>query len=210
MNNQLAVLSFAQNYVYFEVKPTLQNQFATTGSNLSSPQTPIVVSSTMKTVPVGVILSLQTVADPRTNEITMNIRPSISSIVDYKQDPAAAFLIASLLSSNSNASSTLIQNKIPVIEKKELDSVLKVKSGEVAVLGGYISEQADNTKTGIPFLNKIPFFGSLLFGNSRKATSSVETIIFIKATIVKNNESSKISDRDAEVYENFASVTSGD
>jgi general secretion pathway protein D len=51
------------------------------------------------------------------------------------------------------------------------------------VIGGLMEERVGNTDTGVPYLSKMPFTGNL-FKKSEKSTEVVETVIFIKATIV--------------------------
>ena len=204
INNQQSVLSFAKNHVYFEVKPQLQNQYIGGGiagqnGNISNPSIPIIVNSTMKTVPVGVILSLQAVANPETGDITMSIRPSISSIKSEVDDPAAQYLTSSLPAS----SSAVITNKVPIIEKKELDSVLKIKTGEVMVLGGFNEERTAEIRTGIPGLKNTPILG-FFFGQNQKYVQNIETVIFIKATIIPPDGGIMIKDR--EFYNKFVTI----
>jgi|GEM_PF-787381 len=196
VNNQKAVLSFAQDKIYFEIKPTLQNQFATVGQ-VANPTTPIVVNSTVKSIPVGIILSLQAVANPDTNEVTLNVRPSLSSTnsADDVEDPAALFLN----SYSTSSSKVNISNKVPVVKKKELDSVMKIQSGGVMVLGGFNEETSEVTETGVPWLMNIPFFGNF-FKSNVKTTKNIETIIFVKATIIPSGSIEPISKTDKDFY----------
>ena len=55
------------------------------------------------------------------------------------------------------------------------------------VIGGVMSDSTTNTETGIPFLSSIPFLGNL-FKSVSKETSLVETVIFVKATIVRPDD----------------------
>ncbi len=194
VNNQKAVLSFAENKIYFELTPSLQNQFST-GTSIANPTIPIVVSSRVKTIPIGIILSLQAVANPDTNEITLNVKPSLSSTDEtkWKQDPAASFL------SSVNTASGGIKNMVPVVSKKELDSVMKIKSGGIMVLGGFTEESLSEVENGVPLLMDIPFIGRLFqYRSSQK--SNIETIIFVKATILNTNDST-LSSKDERLRE---------
>lgn len=170
MNNQQAVLTFAKNLVYFEVDIQQNNTSNTTGT-----QNTVNVSSTPRTVPLGVILNIQPSINLDTNEITMNVRPTLTRQKGSVADPAVALQAAEQQIS--------LTSEIPIIEVRELDSILKIKSGQVMVIGGLMEERVGNTDAGVPYLSKMPFTGNL-FKKSDKSTEVVETVIFIKATIV--------------------------
>ena len=72
---------------------------------------------------------------------------------------------------------------IPIVEVRELDTILTLKSGDIIVLGGLI-EHADLTEdTGIPFFSRVPILGNL-GKHSVKKSRAVETVILLQATIV--------------------------
>ena len=197
MNNQKSRLSFAKDQVYFSLQPQLQNAYNTINGTTNS-SNPIIVQSTIHTIPVGIILELQATADIEKNEITMNIHPVLSSIVSSIPDPAATFLSSF---SSANASASTITNSIPIIEKKELNSTLRIKSGEIMVIGGFNQEKTVVQRIGIPYLKDIPYL-RLLFGRSTNSVYNVETVIFIKATIITPENS--IGDDDTKFYNDFA------
>ncbi len=188
MNNQQAVLSFAVNQVYFKLKVDREQNT----SNVTDTDT-LSVDSEIRTVPIGVILTLQPSINMDTNEITMSIRPTLSRITDQVSDPGVS-LIAS--QNNSNVTSF-----IPVVEVRELDSVLKIKSGQVMVIGGLMEERSVNNDAGIPIMGTLPVVGGL-FKSQQKDTNTVETVIFIKATIVPT-EKNTVSDPDKIFYKKF-------
>ena len=198
MNNQKSGLSFAQDQVYFSLQPQLQNAYTTISGSTSTATNPIIVQSVIHTVPVGIILELQATADIEKDEITMNIHPVLSSIVKTIADPAATFL-SSL--NNVSAAAASITNMIPIVEKKELNSTLRIKSGEIMVIGGFNEEKTLVQRVGIPYLKDIPYL-RVLFGRSTKSVHNVETVIFIKATIVQPENS--ISNDDTKFYNDFA------
>ena len=197
MNNQKSRLSFAKDSVYFAIQPQLQNQYINMSGTTSGATNPIIVQSTMHTVPIGVILDLQATADIEKDEITMNIRPVLSSIVDYANDPAATFLS----SLNTVSAGSQITNAIPVIEKKELNSTLRIKSGDIMVIGGFNEEKTVIQRAGIPYLKDIPYL-KVLFGFNTKSVANIETVIFIKATIMTPEKS--INEQDVKFYNDFA------
>lgn len=198
MNNQKSRLSFAKDQVYFSLQPQLQNAYNTISGQTSTASNPIIVQSTIHTVPVGIILELQATADLEKNEITMNIHPVLSSIINSIPDPAATFL-SSL--KDVSAAAAAIKNNIPIIEKKELNSTLRIKSGEIMVIGGFNEEKTVVQRVGIPYLKDIPYL-RVLFGSNTKSVFNVETVIFIKATIMTPENS--IGEDDTKFYNDFA------
>ena len=53
------------------------------------------------------------------------------------------------------------------------------------LLGGLISEQQDNDKTGIPGLNQIKYLGDI-FGNTTRNRTRSEIIVFIRPMVSRN------------------------
>lgn len=195
MNNQQAVLTFAKNQVYFTVKINKEDNTGTTGLTTSN----LTVDSTINTVPIGIIMNMQPSINPSSNEITLNVRPTLSRVVDQVKDPGVEFLKTQATGSDAAALSG-ITNLIPVVEVRELDSVLKLKSGQVMVMGGLMEQQGTNTEQGIPGAAGVPFIGNL-FKSNDKNTQTKELIIFIRATLVGLDGAAAEADKN--VYEKF-------
>ncbi|MDA0781924.1 MAG: hypothetical protein PQ612_02015 [Rickettsiales bacterium] len=191
MNNQQAVLSFAENLVYF----TIEAQEEEEDDGAGGTSTTLTIDSESNTIPVGVILTLQPSINLDTNEITMHVRPTLSRITDTVSDPGVAIIAA-----RNNVPS--IQSNIPIVEIRELDSVLKIKSGEIMVIGGLMQDIQSSEDKGVPFMNRAPIVGNL-FKSKVQTTSTVETVIFIKATIIKNNDTRSIHKDDKNYYNTF-------
>jgi len=187
MNNQQAVLSFAQNFVYFKLNI---DQTSSTTSSSSSAVTDTKVTSDLKTVPIGLILSIQPTINVETNEITMAVRPTISRIVNRVKDPAIVYALESTGITNQDLTS-----EVPVVEVKELDSIVKMKSGNIMVIGGMMEERSNNNESGIPLAKEIPFFGNL-FKSNGKIKNTIQTIVFLKATILPGGSNYTPADKD--------------
>jgi general secretion pathway protein D len=195
INNQQAVLSFVTNQVYF----TIQSNNTSSTSASGSGQNSLSVNSTLNSIPLGIVMTLQPSINLDTKEITMNIRPTITSDTGKTvSDPAASLMSAQLVA----AGGTAVSSSVPVIEVKELDSILRIKSGEVMVIGGMMQESSTNYESGLPGIMKAPIIGNLFKGVS-KNNDVKQTVIFIKATIVESDGSS-ITHRDKDLYNTFA------
>ncbi len=73
----------------------------------------------------------------------------------------------------------------PVISQRKTDSHIRVRDGEVTLLGGLMQTQDSNTTTGIPGLVNIPILGKYLFGSNAKDKSRSELLVAIIPHIVR-------------------------
>jgi general secretion pathway protein D len=190
MNNQYAVLNFSQNEVYFEV--TLEEEEDEDGGG--GTDTTLTVESEIKTVPIGIILALQPSIDLMRNEITMNIRPTLTRIAGRVDDPGVT-----IIASRNNQNIENLNSSIPIVEVREIDTVLKIDNSEIMVIGGLLEERVDNDDSGVPGVSKVPYLGNA-FKSVNKETNLVETVIFIKATIVPG---SGVTVEDKDFYKKF-------
>lgn len=166
LNNQTAVLKVVDNRVYFLLTATT-----------SAPQVGVpsvtTYTSELHTVPVGFVMSVTPqIAD--SGEVTINVRPTISRIIGYVQDPNPA-LAAAVVPVVSN---------VPVVQTREMESVLKVSSGQVAVMGGLMQDSINNLKDSLPGVNRLPVLGDALSSRNETATKS-ELVIFMRPVVVR-------------------------
>lgn len=167
LNNQTALLKVVDNRVYFTITATTQQ------GSVGVPAITTYASS-LNTVPVGFVMSVTPqIAD--NEEVTINVRPSISRIIGFVQDPNPAL---------ANAVVPVVSN-VPVIQTREMESILKVSSGQIAVMGGLMQDSINNLKDEVPGASKLPFFGDLLSYKNEVATKS-ELVIFMRPIVVKD------------------------
>ena len=72
----------------------------------------------------------------------------------------------------------------PGISKRSFTSIIKVKDGEMVLLGGIEKNLSDNTSKGLPYVARVPVLRSV-FGKTRKVKTDSRLNIFIKPTIVQ-------------------------
>jgi MSHA biogenesis protein MshL len=167
LNNQTAMLKVVDNNVFFTIKVTP----AVIGVN-GNVTTPATYESKLETVPVGFVMSVTPqIAD--TDEVTLNVRPTITRIVGYVQDP------------NPALAAEKVTSQVPVIQAREIESILKVYSGDISVLGGLMQDSVDNAKDAVPGAGRVPLFGNL-FAYRNEKVSKTELVIFIRPVVVKN------------------------
>ena len=71
------------------------------------------------------------------NVVTLNIRPNISRVIDSIEDPNPAFKNANVISS------------VPVIQVREIESILTINSGDTAVIGGLMQDTVNYIRKSI-------------------------------------------------------------
>ena len=148
-------------------------------------------------MPVGVIMSVLPSIDTDKGLITLNLRPTISKIEDTVTDPTTI----TVLGNDEKAETKQVDNKIPVANVRELDTILKLKDGQTAIIGGFTERRHEAANIGIPFFRALPIIGNLFSYKSSK-TVTTETVILVKATIV--NYGAKLSEYDEDIYNSFS------
>lgn len=167
LNNQTAVLKVVDNLVYFTVQSQI-TQSTATGTNSNSLQS---VTTTPNTVPVGVVMSVTPQINDG-NEVNINVRPTISSLIRYVKDPNPQIPDA-------------VNQGIPEIQVREMESMLQVGSGNIAVLGGLMQDQIQRNTEKVPGLADVPGIGRLFTGRN-DVSRKTELVIFLRPTVIKS------------------------
>jgi general secretion pathway protein D len=118
--------------------------------------------------------------------VTINVRPSISSLVGLGvQDPNPILANPCGLTGTGTCSIAPIKNLIPEIQTREMESIIKVENGQTAVMGGLIKEEINLNTSEIPLLGRIPILGNL-FQNRNDTTTKTELVIFLRPVVIKD------------------------
>jgi general secretion pathway protein D len=162
LNNQTAVLKVVDNQVYFTVKAdTVTNQTTSTTT----------FTTTQNVVPVGFIMNV-TPQISAGDMVTIDVRPTVTRIIGTVQDP------------NPSLAAANVNSLIPVTQTREMESVLRVASGQTAVLGGLMLDSFEGRREGIPVASRIPLLGDLVSNRNDVAQKS-ELVIFIRPVVVR-------------------------
>jgi general secretion pathway protein D len=163
MNNQTAMLRVVDNLVYFTIKAdTTTNQTTTTTTYTTTPIT----------VPTGFTMSVT----PQINDsdtVLLNLRPSITRLLGYVNDPNPALAAAGVTS------------RIPQLQSREMESMLKIENNQIAILGGLMQDEINNLTDGIPLLDDIPLAGNI-FRNRNDTKTKTELVIFLRPVVIKD------------------------
>jgi general secretion pathway protein D len=170
LNNQTAVLRVTRDIIYFTITPSTQPiTIAAGGAGVS-------LQASFTTTPNVAAEGFMMTVLPQINDadaIVLNVKPTIRRQVGNARDP------------NPALQGLATQNDIPLFETREFDSILRLQSGDAAVLAGLMQDQVENTDTGIPGVRSIPIIGDVL---SQRAdlTRKTELVIFLRATVIRD------------------------
>ncbi|HXL27731.1 MAG TPA: secretin N-terminal domain-containing protein, partial [Bradyrhizobium sp.] len=85
----------------------------------------------------------------------------------------------------SNVSPQTAASLTPTVSERKVRSSISVATGQTVLLAGLISEQQNNTRNGIPLLDRIPGLGDG-FSHQDKKNTRTELIIFIRPQIIRD------------------------
>ncbi|WP_457622122.1 type II secretion system protein GspD [Persephonella sp.] len=156
LNGQTALISSGVVVPYWEKQITTLGTTAVTQS----------VMYIRRSVLSGVLLGVTPYIED--DQILINIVPVSTKIEGTKQ----------LLENNE------VVAEAPVLNIKEAGTIIKVKDGDLIIIGGMINTEKRIEENSVPLLSKIPVFGNL-FKNRKEYRDKKELIIFLKPRIIK-------------------------
>lgn len=162
LNNQTALLKVVDNEVYFSINVERREKTETTNESVE-------YDTEIHTVPVGLIMSV-TPQISSDNKVTLSVRPTILRVIGYVEDPNP--ILAK-------------PNLIPQTQVREIESILKVNSGEVAVIGGLMEDKTNRNTDGVPVLSSLPTVGDL-FSYRNDNYTKTELLVFLRPVVIKD------------------------
>ncbi|MFN3545252.1 MAG: pilus (MSHA type) biogenesis protein MshL [Thiobacillus sp.] len=169
LNNQTALLKVVNNLVYFSIE-VQAGTLSSTGQPLTLPT----YTTTAHTVPVGIVMSV-TPQIGEHGQVSLTVRPTITRKVGEAPDPNPAL----------GTGSSRINNAVPLIQVREMESLLQVQSGQTVILGGLIQDDSNNARDGLPLLSRPDGVGAV-FGQHERVASQTELVIFLRPIVVNN------------------------
>ncbi len=164
LNNQTAIMRVVDNTVYFTIQSTVTPGQTGQASVIS-------YSSTPNVVPEGFIMNV-TAQISDNDIINLNVRPSISRITSYVNDP------------NPDLARAGVTNRIPQIQNREFETMLRVASGQVTVLGGLMQDSLQTSRDGLPVLSRVPVLGDAVSYRNDAGRKS-ELVVFLRVIVVR-------------------------
>jgi MSHA type pilus biogenesis protein MshL len=166
LNNQTALLKVVDERVYFSLE-----QETIEGTTNNNPRT--IVTSTIRTVPVGLVMSVTPQINGNGN-VSLNVRPTITRILGFAVDPAPRLIDGG----------AQFENLVPEIHVNEIESLLEVADGQTIVIGGLMTDEIANKSNGIPLLGRLPGIGNL-FKYRDDAVKKSELVVFLRPTVIR-------------------------
>ncbi|HOE16307.1 MAG TPA: type IV pilus secretin PilQ, partial [Syntrophorhabdaceae bacterium] len=150
------------------------------GKILSSPK--VITSDNKKaTITQGKSIPYQTVSQSGTQTqfaeatLGLEVTPTVTKDGYIKLDVIAKKDSADFINTSAG---------VPTIDKKQAQTMLYVKDGETAVIGGIYEREENEGESGVPLLKNIPLFG-WLFKKETTKDKKTELLIFITPLLSK-------------------------
>jgi MSHA type pilus biogenesis protein MshL len=147
------------------IKVATDQPFFTSTISQGTAGSPNIVTEQARSVTVGLVLSVT----PQISEdgwIMLDITPIISRLREISTSP-------------------LKTATAPVLDIKQSSGLVRLKDGEMIIIGGLIQEESSETIRKVPILGDIPFLGRFFTGTYTVKTRS-ELVIFISPKIVRS------------------------
>ena len=165
LNNQTAVLKAIRNIVYFEVNVETASGTDTAPGTAS-------IDTDARTAPEGIMLAV-TPHVSHAGEVILNVRPTITRVNRFVNDPQPDLATAG------------VTNPVPELLVREMESVLRLDSGQIAVLGGLMQENHGVDTNRVPVLSDVNGIGAA-FGFRRNHFVKTELVIFIRPRVIES------------------------
>ncbi len=155
LNNEKAVIRVVREEAFFNLQTQISQGV---GGNVSAPTIAVQV------VPIGIVMDII----PQISEngdIMLSVNPDISELLETRR-----FEVEGAMATQ------------PVIDRRSIDTVARLKTGETMVIAGIIKERKNEVLKGVPFLYKLPLLGNL-FRRTEQRVDRTELIILITPRI---------------------------
>ena len=160
LNNQTAFIKVGEDRPFFRLQQTttLQQPGATTAFNQTQE------TFSVSTITIGTILAVTPQIDGD-RMITLDVLPAITRLQAIVTSPDG-------------------RQTAPVTEVKQASTIVRLRDGETAIIGGLISEETAETERRIPLLRKLPVIGAA-FRSKANLRARTELVIFLTPRLVR-------------------------
>ncbi|HKY02347.1 MAG TPA: type II and III secretion system protein, partial [Burkholderiales bacterium] len=174
VNNQTALLKVVDNIVYFNVTATTNTNESTSVTNFTT---------TANTVPVGFLMNV-TPQIAEDGQVLLNVKPTISRVLRFVNDPNPV-LRNPCFGNAVPCPDAAITNAFPEIQTREMESLLRIRNGDIAVMGGLIQDRVSRNEDSIPGVNQVPILREF-FASKDEQSSKTELVIFLRPVVLKD------------------------
>lgn len=159
LNNQTAFIKVGEDRPFFRLAQatTFQQPGSTTPFNQTQE------SFTVSTITIGTILAVTPQIDGH-GVITLDVLPAITRLQAIVTSPDG-------------------RQTAPVTEVKQASTIVRLRDGETAVIGGLISEDAGESTRAVPGLGAVPLVGKA-FRSKATLHTRTELVIFLTPKLI--------------------------
>lgn len=159
LNNQTAFIKVGEDRPFFRLQQS--TTFQQSGTNVPFNQTQ--ESFSVSTITIGTILAVTPQVDHQ-GVITLDVLPAITRLQSIVTSPDG-------------------KQTAPVTEVKQASTIVRLRDGETAIIGGLISEETGRNVRAIPLLGKLPVLGAA-FRSEASLRNRTELVIFLTPRLV--------------------------
>lgn len=160
LNNQTAVIKIGEDRPFFRLQQSTSFQTAGTTTPVNQTQENFSVS----TITIGTILAVTPQIDGN-GIITLDVLPAITRLQSIVTSPDG-------------------RQTAPVTEVKQASTIVRLKDGETAVIGGLISEDSGESTRSVPVLGAVPVVGRA-FKSKATLRNRTELVIFLTPRLIR-------------------------
>lgn len=168
LNNEKAVIRVVREEAFFNLYTltTIAQAGAVTAPSIN-----------LQIVPIGIMMDIIPQISPN-GEITLSVNPDISELVEIRTFQSQGAMATQ-----------------PIIDRRSIDTVAKVKDGQTIIIAGIIKERKKEELRGAPFLMKIPFIGTI-FRRTEQSVERSELVILITPTLMVGKRLQELSEEE--------------
>ncbi len=160
LNNQSAFIKVGEDRPFFRLQQS--TTFQSGGTTVPVNQTQ--ESFSVSTITIGTVLAVTPQIDAN-GVITLDVLPAITRLQSVVTSPDG-------------------RQTAPVTEIKQASTIVRLKDGETAVIGGLISEEGGETTRAVPLLGAVPVVGQA-FRSKAKSSHRTELVIFLTPRLIR-------------------------
>lgn len=160
LNNQTAFIKVGEDRPFFRLQQSTTFQQGGTTVPVNQTQE----SFSISTITIGTILAVTPQIDGN-GVITLDVLPAITRLQAIVTSPDG-------------------RQTAPVTEVKQASTIVRLRDGETAVIGGLISEETGDSTRAVPVLGAVPVMGAA-FRSKAKLRQRTELVIFLTPRLVR-------------------------
>ncbi|NTW88005.1 MAG: pilus (MSHA type) biogenesis protein MshL [Desulfobulbaceae bacterium] len=163
MNGHASILTVGTNTSFISKVTTTTTATAAGNSISFTPETTSVLS--------GMIIGIVPYISER-GDITLNITPITSDLVDLKDK-------------TFGSAGNQVTITIPTVALREMTTTVKMRDGQMVIIGGLISKKESTSEEKVPIIGDIPYLGKF-FTRINNTESRSELVLLLRPHIVEN------------------------